>query len=64
MLLFFLECLTYDGPPMWKYSPNECQFPFTYNGKTHKTCTTEGKSQPWCMTIVKKEGEIDNRYLR
>merc|ERR1719369_226931 len=48
------ECLTFDGPPKWKDSPNECQFPFHYNGEEHKGCTTVGKTQPWCATIVKK----------
>lgn len=49
------ECLTYAGPAKWEDSPNECQFPFVYNGVKYDSCTTVDKTQPWCATIVKKE---------
>ena len=54
--IFCVECLTYDGPAKWKDSPNECQFPFVYKGVKYDSCTTVEKTQPWCATIVKKEG--------
>jgi len=55
------ECVTYAGPDKWVDAPNECQFPFWYNGEEHKKCITEGKTQPWCATIVKQDK--DGKYV-
>lgn len=30
-----------------------CHFPFTYNGKKHTSCTTDGEVAPWCATVSK-----------
>ena len=27
-----------------------CQFPFSYGGVTHTTCTTMDHTEPWCLT--------------
>ena len=64
LLYTFSECLTYGGPSDWINAPNECQFPFYYNGKVHDKCITHGKSQPWCPTIVKKESKNIKSYLQ
>ena len=48
-------CYTYAGPGQWKNMPNECYFPFHHNGKTYTTCTSEGKTHPWCATVVKRD---------
>ena len=33
-----------------KYDTSNCQFPFTYKGKTYTNCTTDGDNgyRPWC----------------
>ena len=36
------ECKTIDGVP--------CDFPFTYNGVSHTSCTMVESSVPWCAT--------------
>ena len=36
------ECKTKDGVP--------CDFPFTYNGVSHTSCTMVESSVPWCAT--------------
>ena len=35
-----------------------CVFPFSYSGKTHTSCTTEGhpEQMPWCSTKVDAQG--------
>jgi hypothetical protein len=48
-------CYTYAGPAQWENMPNECYFPFHHNGKTYTTCTSDGKTQPWCATVVKRD---------
>lgn len=30
-----------------------CHFPFTYSGKKHNSCTTDGEVAPWCATKSK-----------
>lgn len=39
-----------------------CQFPFTFNGKSYTTCTTEGRSDnlPWCATTA--DYDNDKKY--
>ena len=37
-----------------------CVFPFTYKGKTYKTCTKVGHSRPWCSLDAKYKGKWGN----
>ena len=39
-----------------------CIFPFTYNGKTHTRCTTDGGYEPWCGYSVNDKGEMHTGY--
>merc|ERR1712080_643745 len=63
-------CRTYAGPTetvtwnnktvtrRWEDGPNECQFPFWYQGEEYTECTMAGGvSQPWCATVVKDNVE-------
>jgi len=35
---------------------NECQFPFTYKGVVHTSCTMEAHTNMWCSTKVDSKG--------
>ena len=48
-------CYTFAGPEQWENMPNECYFPFSHNGKTYTGCPSDGKTQPWCATVVRKD---------
>jgi len=40
-----------------------CEFPFTFNGWVHTTCTTvESDSEPWCSTQVDSRGNHVDGY--
>ena len=46
-----------------KTEANECQFPFTWEGKTYNTCTTDGSEFAWCALQVDGESRlVDNRW--
>ena len=55
-----------DDDPMaffCKTEANECEFPFTWEGKTYNTCTTDGSEFAWCALQVDGERRlVGNRW--
>lgn len=40
-------------------TPDECVFPFNYNGVDYYTCTKEGSNQYWCGTTYEYVDYVD-----
>lgn len=60
-LLFFFSLFFFNAGPGTTEETPKCIFPFTYNGKSYNSCTTDGREDDKLWCAITKNYDVDKR---